>query len=116
MPVSFQDTVILLTNDGMGNAEKELRQKLVRTYLSLLIESETLPAVMCFYTEGVRLAVTGSPVIDLLKVIEERGTRLVLCKTCLTYYNLVDQVEVGVIGGMPDILEAQMRAAKVISI
>jgi hypothetical protein len=70
---------------------------------------------LCFYTEGVRLAATGSPVLDLLKAIEERGTRLVLCSTCLNYYNLIDQVEVGVIGGMADIIQAQMRAAKVIS-
>jgi hypothetical protein len=113
---SHQDTVILFANDGMGNAEKELRHKLVRTYLSLLIENETLPAAMCFYTEGVRLAVTGSPVLDLLKIIEERGTRLILCQTCLTYFNLIDQVQVGVTGGMTDILEAQLQAAKVINI
>ncbi len=38
--------------------------------------------------------------------------RLILCSTCLNYYNLADQVRVGIVGGMTDILEAQRRGAK----
>jgi hypothetical protein len=64
----------------------------------------------------VRLVVEGSPVLDTLKSLESRGVRLVLCSTCLNYYNLLDQVRVGVVGGMTDILEAQIRAGKVITI
>lgn len=112
----MKDTVILLTNDGMGQAEQALRHKLVRTYLTLLIEHGELPEVFCLYTEGVRLAVSGSPVLDLLKQVEEKGTRVILCSTCLNYFGLTDQVQVGIIGGMADIIEAQVRAAKVITI
>jgi hypothetical protein len=39
-----------------------------------------------------------------------------LCSTCLNYFNLADQVQVGIVGGMTDILEAQRRAEKVISL
>jgi len=39
-----------------------------------------------------------------------------LCSTCLNYFNLVDQVQVGIVGGMPDIIEAQRKAAKVITL
>jgi hypothetical protein len=41
---------------------------------------------------------------------------LILCGTCLGHYNLTDQVQVGIVGGMTDIIEAQFRAKKVISI
>jgi hypothetical protein len=41
---------------------------------------------------------------------------LVLCSTCLEYYGLLDQVEVGIVGGMTDIIEAQWRAEKVITL
>jgi hypothetical protein len=41
---------------------------------------------------------------------------LILCSTCLNYYYLADQVQVGIVGGMPDILEAQQRASKAISL
>lgn len=54
--------------------------------------------------------------IDALKTLEARGVSLVVCMTCLKYFNLVDRLNVGVIGGMGDILLAQQRAAKVITL
>jgi peroxiredoxin family protein len=44
------------------------------------------------------------------------GVRLILCSTCVDYYDLSEKVQVGIVGGMTDILEAQQRAAKVITI
>jgi hypothetical protein len=116
MTIPDSETVILITRNGMGEADLTLQQKLISTYLKLLNDNNTLPSVICFYTDGVRLAVKGSPVIDLLKSLEAKGVRLILCSTCLGYFNLTDQVEVGIVGGMTDILEAQRRAGKVISL
>ncbi len=116
MSVPDSETVILVTRNGMGEAEPALQQKLVATYFKLLDENNILPAAICFYTDGVRLVVEGSPVLDQLKSLEAKGMRLILCSTCLGYFNLTDQVRVGIVGGMTDILEAQRRAGKVISI
>jgi intracellular sulfur oxidation DsrE/DsrF family protein len=116
MSVPDSETVLLITRNGMGDAEPALQQKLITTYFKLLDDNNILPAVICFYTNGVRLAVDGSPVIDTLKSLEAKGVRLVLCSTCLNYYNLTEQVLVGIVGGMTDILEAQRRASKVITL
>ncbi len=109
-------TVILLTNDGMGNAEPELQHRLIRTYLTLLNEYDVLPSVICFFTQGVKLVVEGSPVLDLLSSLEEKGVWLIVCHTCLDYFGLQDKLQVGFVGGMGDILEAQWRAEKVITL
>jgi len=114
--MSFSETTILVTRNGMGDADPELQEKLVSTYFRLLDENEILPAVICFYADGVKLVVEGSPVLESLKSLEAKGVRLVLCNTCLNFYGLADQVAVGVVGGMGDIIEAQTKAAKVISI
>lgn len=116
MSVPDSETVVLITRNGMGDAEPALQQKLITIYFKLLDENNILPAVICFYANGVRLVVEGSPVIDTLKSLEAKGVRLVLCSTCLGYYNLTDQVQVGIVGGMTDILDAQRRAGKVISL
>ena len=116
MPVPDSETVLLITRNGMGEADPALQQKLITTYLKLLVDGNLSPAVICFYTDGVRLCVEGSPVLDQLKALESMGVRLILCSTCLTYFNLADQVKVGIVGGMTDILEAQRRAGKVISL
>jgi hypothetical protein len=109
-------TVIVVTNDGMGTAEPALRQKLAGIYLKLLLEHDYLPTAICFYADGVKLVVQGSPVLDVLKQIEAKGVHLVSCVTCLNYYRLNDKVAAGIVGGMHDIVELQHRAHKVITL
>jgi selenium metabolism protein YedF len=111
-----QSTVVLVTHNGMGHADGALQHKLIATYFKLLVDSGTLPAAICFYTDGVKLVTTGSPVIEQLREMEAEGVHLVVCSTCLNHFNLQDQVEVGVVGGMTDIIEAQWRADKVITL
>ena len=110
------NTIILITNNGMGKADTELQHQLISTYLKLLNAHDYLPAAICFYTEGVKLAVEGSPVIEELKALEAKGVRLILCGTCLNHFGLQDKVRVGIVGGMTDIIEAQWQANKVITI
>jgi sulfur relay (sulfurtransferase) complex TusBCD TusD component (DsrE family) len=109
-------TVLLFTRDGMGHADPELQLKLAGTYLHLLDEHDMLPAAICFYTDGVKLAIQSSPVLEQLKSLEAKGVRLILCSTCLNYFGLTDQVRVGIVGGMTDIIEAQFQAEKVITL
>jgi intracellular sulfur oxidation DsrE/DsrF family protein len=111
-----QDTVILINNDGMGKADLDLQHKLIAKYLELLVVNDELPAAICFYTEGVKLVVEGSPVIPQLKTLEKKGVHLILCSTCLEHFGLADKVQVGIVGGMGDIIEAQMKASKVITL
>jgi hypothetical protein len=120
MPVKSNNdsrsVVLMVTLQGMGHAEPELRLKLLRSYLTLLDADGRLPAAICFVTEGVRLVVEGSPLLDILAQLEARGVYLISCSTCLGAFGLTDQVKVGIIGGMPDIIEAQWQADKVISL
>ena len=113
---AFANTVILITRDGMGSADADLQHKLLNTYLGLLLENGSLPEALCFYTDGVKLVVEGSPLLERFTQIEKRGVRLIICSTCLNYFGLTDKVRVGIVGGMPDIIEAQTRAAKVITL
>ena len=106
--------LVMITNDGMGKGDPELQYKLIKTYFRLLDESDTLPAVICFYTDGVKLMVEDSPLIEQLKALEAKGVHLILCSTCLNHYGLPDKVQVGIIGGMTDLIEAQWQADKVI--
>jgi intracellular sulfur oxidation DsrE/DsrF family protein len=109
-------TIIMITRNGMGEADEDLSQKLVKTYLSLLNDNDVLPGAICFYAEGVKLVVEESPVLDILQSLEEKKVDLVICNTCLKFYDLLDQVKVGIVGGMTDIITAQWKAEKVITI
>ncbi|MBX7252526.1 MAG: hypothetical protein K1X50_11140, partial [Candidatus Promineofilum sp.] len=60
------NTVLILPAQGMGRGEPELQQRLLKTYLTMLLENDYRPQAICFYTEGVYLACDGSPVLDEL--------------------------------------------------
>jgi len=110
------DTVFLFTRFGLGHGPEALQQKLAVKFLTLTLESGELPARILFYTDGVKLACQGSPALEQLRQMEAAGVELVLCQTCLETYALSDQVVVGVIGGMGDILDSLQKIPKTISL
>jgi intracellular sulfur oxidation DsrE/DsrF family protein len=112
----MKNTVIQITNNGMGKADEALQHKLAGKYLELIQLNESLPNAICFYTDGVKLVVEGSPVLKQLEELESKGVRLIVCSTCLEHFNLTDKVQLGIVGGMTDIIEAQIKAEKVITL
>ena len=109
-------TILVFTRNGLGEAPAELQQKLAAKFLQLNLDANTLPAKILFYTDGVKLACEGSRVIETLRALNDRGVELILCSTCLDFYGLREKVAVGIVGGMPDIIEAMNSADKVISL
>ncbi len=113
----MKDTVIQCTRFGMGHTNiHSLNIKLITKYFDILLQGNELPAAITFYTDGVQLVTEGSPIVEQLSQLEAKGVRLIICSTCLDELRLADKVKVGIVGGMPDIIEAQMRASKVITI
>jgi hypothetical protein len=112
----MKDTVILFANNGMGSADEKLQLTLAGKYLELIAENGDLPNAICFYTDGVKMVCDDSPVLGQLRALDEKGVRLIICGTCLNYFNLIGKVQVGIVGGMGDIIEAQMKAEKVITL
>jgi len=111
-----KSVVLQVVHDGMGSADPTLQHVLLRKYLLLLAENNSLPGAICFYTSGVKMVVEGSPVLDVLQTLEARGVRLIVCRTCLDYFGLLEKVRVGIVGGMGDIIAAQSLADKVITL
>ena len=112
----MKNTIIIVNNNGMGKADEKLQQTLFAKYIELIQQNGELPAAFCFYADGVKLVCEGSPVIEQLRKMEAAGVRLIVCSTCLNYLNLHDKVQAGIVGGMGDIIEAQTKAEKVITL
>ncbi len=109
--------VFVFTSYGIGQTQdSDLKIRLARKFLALIAQARPLPSQMCFYTDGVRLCVQGSPVLDELRALEAAGVELVLCSTCLETFGLGDQVAVGVVGGMGDIITAITESSSAITL
>jgi len=57
-----------------------------------------------------------SRVLEQLKALEAKDVRLILCSTCLDFYGLSNQAQAGIVGDITDVIEAQTKASKVITI
>jgi len=110
-------TVFVFNSYGMGQTEDGgLKVRLAKKFLALIADADPLPAQICFYTDGVKLCVNGSPVLGELRVLADKGVALVLCFTCLEAFGLLDQVAVGVVGGMGDIITSMLGADNAIAL
>ena len=112
----MKNTLLQITQNGMGTGDEELGLQLVTNYLKLINEEMELPKFMAFYNSGVKLICTGSPAIEIIKTIEKKGVKLIACKSCLNHFNLMDKLETGMVGTMIDIMELQRIADKVINL
>ncbi|HOA22353.1 MAG TPA: DsrE family protein [Anaerolineaceae bacterium] len=111
-----QNTLLMFTRNGLGDAPEGLRDAVTVKFLALLRQSGKLPGKIVFYTEGVKLVCSGSLIVEHLRALAEAGVELIVCQTCLEYFGLLEQVAVGKVMGMPDVIAAMQSADKVISL
>ncbi len=108
--------VLAISSDGMGRGDDELGRVLLRNHLHVLGEVTPRPDVLIFFNSGVKLAVEGSPALDDLKALTERGVQILLCGTCLGHFDLEEKVAVGEISNMYTITETMLRADRLINL
>jgi hypothetical protein len=92
------NTLILITRNGMGQCEPELQFKLIVSYFNQLLSGNRLPNTLAFYGEGVKLAVSGSPALEPLAQLAEKGVKIRACTTRLNFYGILDRLKVGEAG------------------
>lgn len=108
--------VLVVSEDTMGRGNAELGQILVRGFFHTLGEVEPLPQTIVFFNTGVKLACQGSPVLQDLQTLEAQGTEILVCGTCLSYFELTNTLAAGQVSNMYDIAETMLRAGKVVNL
>jgi len=97
---------VIVSRYGMGNGSDELGAKLLAKYLSLDIEKDDRAQRYVFYNAGVKVALLDEEVNRLLRELEQLGSAVYLCGTCLVEFGLSDKVTVGKTGCMGDVRAA----------
>ena len=73
-PAPAGPTVVFIPAYAIGRGPEELQEILIRIFLHTLNEVEPLPDTIIFINAGVKLTVEGSPVIEDLKALEDKGS------------------------------------------
>ena len=119
LPVESQSKelpVLFISTDQLGQGSSELGHMLMRNFIYTLTQRDQLPGSLVFMNSGVKLTIEGSPVIDELKVLEEKEVQILVCGTCLDYYELKEKHKVGLVSNMYDISDLLLEADRVITI
>ena len=118
MPVSCGcGYAVFIGKDTVGSGDDTLGYNLLKMALYTLSEGEDVPASVLFMNSGVKLpAGEEAQVIESLEKLIAKGTEVLVCGTCLNYFGLTEQLKVGTISNMYDILGRMQSAAKVITL
>lgn len=106
--------VVAVTSDKMGNGPDELGAILMKAFVNAIKEVAPLPSEIVFYNSGVLLTVDGSSVVDSLKELESLGVKILVCGTCVNYFEKKDLVRVGAVSNMYTILDTLTAARSVV--
>ena len=86
----------------------------MKSFVFALTQQEILPETVLLYNGGAFLSCRDSEVLEDLKKLERLGTEILTCGTCLDFYGLKEQLAVGSVTNMYEIVEKQCRAAVVL--
>ena len=108
--------MVMVAGNRMGHGDDELGAKLMIAFLKTLKEIGPELWRLVFVNAGVKLTISDSESLSVLKDLEKDGIHILVCGTCLTDFNILDKKEVGDTTNMLDIVTAMQLADKVINI
>lgn len=107
-------TFLYLNSNTMGTGDQKLGKKLLTIFMEKLAASDIQIDVVGCVNSGISLTTEESEILDSLKLLESKGTRIATCGTCLDHYNRREKLLIGDIGTMDQTIEVLAKADKII--
>ena len=114
-----KDIAVVVRQEGLGSvdaADRTFGLEMLDKFLHVLEGQPARPRTICFYTSGVKVVAKGSMAVAGLQLLEGMGVRILVCKTCLEKFGLLDKIAVGKVVGMNDIVKVLLEADSVITV
>ena len=107
--------VFLISRSTLGQGDDQLGAILMKSFFVSLQELQPAPRAILLLNGGVQLAVDGSPVLAGLQELSRRGVNVLVCGTCLDFFQLKDKLAVGSVTNMYSIL-TELTAGRAITL
>ena len=106
--------LVVLSANVMGTGDAKLGTSLMKAFVFALTKQDQLPDTILCYNTGAYLTCEGADTLEDLKLLESEGVTILTCGTCLDFYGLKEQLAVGGVTNMYDIVERMENAAQII--
>lgn len=107
--------VVKVSSHVMGVGDETLGKNLLKAFFFALSKQDVLPDIMVFYNSGAFVTSKNSESLETLKELEAHGVEIYTCGTCLDYYKIKDDLELGKVTNMYDIVSYLESADKIIA-
>jgi len=108
-------SVVYCASDRMGSGDDGFGRVLMKNFLMALLEMEPLPSHILFVNSGINLTTEAGEILEALKKLQSSGVDLASCGLCLDFYHRKEQLKVGRVTNMYEMVELQNLAARVIA-
>ena len=116
LPTPGGDWAVFVGRDVIGDGDRELGTSLMRMFFYTLSQGEDRPGAVLFMNAGVKLPTLDEQIPEHLKALAADGVEILVCGTCLNFYGLTEQLQVGTVSNMYDIVTRMQKAGKVVSL
>jgi selenium metabolism protein YedF len=108
-------SVIYIGSDEMGTGDRRLGTLLMNGFIKTIRELTPLPSAIIFVNSGIKLTLNNSKAtVTSLMELSDKGVELLVCGTCLDFYNAKDELAVGRISNMFEIGDTLNTAFRVV--
>lgn len=107
---------LFIGKNFVGDGSEELGASLMTMFFYTLAESNDPPRYILFMNSGVKLTVENDQVVEHLQTLQEKGSEILVCGTCLKFFDLEGKQKIGTVSNMYDISERMHMADKVITL
>ncbi|PKM75748.1 MAG: sulfurtransferase-like selenium metabolism protein YedF [Firmicutes bacterium HGW-Firmicutes-15] len=109
---SQKDLTIMVKSQYFGHGDDELGTILIKSFFYTLTEMGDELQNLIFMNSGIHLTTEGSPVLEHLQFLEQKGVQILSCGTCLDFFAKKDQLKVGQVTNMYTATELLCNASK----
>lgn len=106
--------VVVLSANVMGGGDEKLGKTLMKAFIFALTKQDVLPETILCYNSGAYLTCEESESLEDFKALEAEGVNIMTCGTCLDFYGIKENLAVGTVTNMYDIVETMENAKSII--
>lgn len=110
------DLVVMIDSNTMGKGNEELGRVLAKGFIYALTEIKLSPKSLLFVNSGIDFTTEGSDSLEDLKILMNKGTKILSCGACLDFYDKKDKLVIGEVTNMYNIVEELSSTIKVLKI
>lgn len=107
---------VFVSREGIGDGDAELGSSLLKMFFYTLAQEKDIPRYILFMNSGVKVLTDNDQVIEQVKKLQDMGTGVLVCGTCLNFYGIADKLKAGTVSNMYDIASAMKSSDKVITL